>query len=313
MRTITLWLGLFLGVSSAVEIPVLKLDHNQPILVSIGTQQSTILEFPRKLNGLLGYGLSDGKESGNYHYAHPKDSRLLTLRCVKPGQEADIGVMLGNDLVLLHLKPSDQAPPAVRFIEAKRNGLQRARHLSAAVVKDKRLDYSTDKLLNLLKLARNERVFSAYLPHLYADAESRKAALTYSDDQTATVIQQLYRFPKEDAVVLLGEIENRMDYPIRIDPASFEVRVGKRVYPVAMVDAPERVPTSGKVAVHVIVKGDTEGNHANLSIKNDFRLVLSQYCRYEEPDPEWGGYIDASLFNESSPSTVVVTEEGGQK
>ncbi|MEN9021745.1 MAG: hypothetical protein ABF370_14700, partial [Verrucomicrobiales bacterium] len=85
------------------------------------------------------------------------------------------------------------------------------------------------------------------------------------------------------------------------------------VYPVVLVDSPEMVPASGKVAAHVIVKGDTEGNRANLSIKNDFRLVLSDYCRYEEPDPEWGGYIDTSLFAEPSPSAVVSQEEGGQK
>lgn len=44
-------------------------------------------------------------------------------------------------------------------------------------VKEKRLDYTSDKLFNLLKLARNERVFRAYLPHLYKDAESRQAEL----------------------------------------------------------------------------------------------------------------------------------------
>ena len=314
MRTITLWLALTLGVAEAAEIPVLKLDATQPVVVSIGTKQATILEFPRKVTGLLGYGLSNGTEPGSYHYAHPKDSRILSLRCVQPGREANIGVMLGKDLFLLHLKPSETAPPAIRFVDGKRQGQLRARKISATAIPDKRLDYSTDKLLNLLKLARNERVFSAYLPHLYKDAESRKAALSYDDGDTATVIRQLYRFPEEDAMVLLGEIHNRLDYPIRIDPASFEVRVGQRVYPVVLVDSPEMVPASGKVAAHVIVKGDTEGNRAHLSIKNDFRLALSDYCRYEEPDPEWGGYIDASLFAEPSPSAVVVSrEKGGQK
>ncbi len=292
MRTITLWLALTLGVADAAEIPVRKLDARQPVVVSIGTKQATILAFPRQVNGLLGYGLSNGTEPGSYHYAHPKDSRILSLRCVDPGKEANIGVVLGRDLFLLHLKPNEKAPPAIRFVEGKRQGQLKAHKISKSAIDAKRLDYSTDKLLNLLKLARNERVFSAYLPDLYKDAESRKAELTYDDDHTATVIRQLYRFPKEDAVVLLGEIHNRLDYPIRIDPASSEVRVGQRVYPVALVDAPEMVPASGKVAAHVIVKGDTEGNRANLSIKNEFRLVLSDYCRYEEPDPEWGGYID---------------------
>lgn len=315
MKRTLLCLTLSLSCSLAQEIPEVPLNRNHPIVVGIGTEHATILEFPSKITGLLGYGLSNGTEPGNYHYAHPKESHLLSLRNVRPSKEANISVLLGSELVSLRLLPNKDAPPTIRFLGADSSSWPKARKISAVGVKEKRLDYASDKLLNLLKLARNERVFRAYLPHLYKDAESRKAELAYDDENTATVIRQLHRFPKEDVLVLIGDIENRLGYPIQIDPASFEVRVSKRVYPVALVDAPEVVPAGASVPVHLIVKGDSEGNRANLSIKNDFRIILSDYCRYEEPDPQLTGYIDASLFGEVGPEQphTVVPREGGQK
>ncbi len=227
-------------------------------------------------------------------------------------REAKIGVLLGRDLVLLYLEPSDEAPAVIRFADLEKRRLGQARKISHSQVDGKKLDYSTEKLLHLLRLARNERVFQAYLPHLYDEVESRRVELTYDAGETASVIQQLYRFPKEDALVLLGEIQNRLSYPIRIDPGSFEVRVGERVYPVVLVDASENVPANGAIPVHVVIKGDTEGNRANLSIKNDFRLIPSAHCRYEKSE-EWAGYIDPSLFGDAdSPDIVTIDEKGGK-
>ena len=315
MKRILLCLTLSLSCSLAQKIPEVPLSRDHPIVVGIGTEHATILEFPSTITGLLGYGLSDGTEPGDYHYAHPKESHLLSLRNVRPGKEANVSVLLGRELVSLRLVPNKAAPQTIRFLDADASRGPKARRISAVGVKEKRLDYASDKLFNLLKLARNERVFRAYRPHLYKDAESRQAELIYDDENTATVIRQLHRFPKEDVLVLIGDIENRLDYPIQIDPASFEVRVSKRVYPVALVDAPEVVPAGASAPVHLIVKGDSEGNRANLSIKNDFRIILSDYCRYEEPDPQLTGYIDASLFGEVGPEQphTVVLKEGGQK
>lgn len=295
----------------ATEIPAIALSTREPIPISIGTTQATILQFPRKITGLLGYGLTEGKEPGSYHYAHPKDSKILSLRNLMPGKEADIGVLLGQDLFLFHLKPDAKAPTAIRFLDTKPRRAPKSRKVSAAKIEGQQLDYATEKLLQVLKLARNQHVFQAYLPQFYKDAESRQAELRYDDGKLASVIRQLHRFPKEDALVLLGEIENRLDYPIRIDPSSFEVRVGERVYPAVLVDAPESIPTKGKVAAHVLVKGDAEGNRAHLSIKNDFRLIVSDYHRYEEHD-DWGGYVDATLFGDPGPSlpeTVTVNNQ----
>ncbi len=309
-----LLLGMLLSCSMAVaeQISVMPLTMSEPIKIPVGTNQATILQFPRNVNGLLGYGLTDGTEPGTYHYTHPKNSNLLTLRNVMPGKEAKIGVLLGRDLVLLHLEPSDEAPAVIRLADLEKRQLRQARKISVSQVDGKKLDYSTEKLLQLLRLARNERVFQAYLPHLHDEVESRRVELTYDAGDTASVIRQLYRFPKEDALVLLGEIQNRLDYPIRIDPGSFEVRVAERVYPVVLVDASETVPANGAIPVHVVIKGDTEGNRANLSIKNDFRLIPSNHCRYEQME-EWAGYIDPSLFgNTDRPDVVTIDKKGGK-
>ena len=55
--------------------------------VLIGTKQATILEFPRKITGLLGEGLSDGTEPGA-----PGDvyTRLAYKKSVYVGEQTEL-------------------------------------------------------------------------------------------------------------------------------------------------------------------------------------------------------------------------------
>ncbi len=64
-----LLLGIVLSCSAAVgeQIPVVPLTMSEPIKITVGTDQATILQFPRNVNGLMGYGLTDGTGDLSLH------------------------------------------------------------------------------------------------------------------------------------------------------------------------------------------------------------------------------------------------------
>ena len=275
----------------------LTLNPDKPIKIAIGSRIATTLQFPRAVRGLFGYGLTTGKEVGTYHYDHPQGSRLITLRNLMPDKETFVTVLLGEeDLYVLHLKPSGSPPVAVQLREPHADQEQwLARPIDSEEVEARKLSHDTERLFNLLKLGKNERVFRAALPHLSRDAESRRVEFRHDDGEVATVVTQLHRFPKEDAVFLSARIENKTETNQQFDPASLQVKVGSRTYPAALVDSAAEIPAKGKIPLHVIIRGGTEGERAHLSIKNEFRLIMPAYApRTGDPSlaDGWGQVIE---------------------
>lgn len=317
--------------TGAIGQPVerLTLDPHKPVEIAVGPKTATTLQFPRPVQGIFGYGLTDGNAEGTYHYAHPDGSRLITLRNLMPGKETFVTILLGEgDLYVLHLKPSATPPVAVQLRErASNEERQLARPVDPEEAKSRRLEPDTARLFNLLKLGKNERVFRAALPHLYRNAESRTAGYRHDDGEIATVVTSLHRFPDEDAVFLGGHIENKGQTGYQFDPGSVQVKVGSRTYPVALVDSAEEIPAGGKILIHVIIRGGVEGERAHLSIKNEFRLLMPAYAEdIESPaltdalglvigPPGSGPRIDPALFGDSAnpETTVVNTKEKGSK
>ncbi len=267
------------ATANADPIEHLVLDPGKPVIIPIGMKTATTVQFPRRIQGIFGYGLTKGDVPGTYHYAHPNKSRLLTLRNLIPDKETFVSVLLGeDDLFVLHLKPSPDPPVTIHLRDPNELARQRqARQVEAEDLVARKLDPNTARLFNLLKLGKNERTFRIAVPHLYQNVESRKVEFRHDDDSVITVVTKLHRFPKEDAVFLNGHIENKTEEALQFAPGSLQVKVGKRIYPVALVDSASVLPPHGKIPLHVILRGGIEGERAHLSIKNEFRLVMPEY------------------------------------
>ena len=269
-------------VQSAIGKPVeyLTLDRDKPLAIPIGRKIATTLQFPRPIQGLFGYGLTKGDAPGTYHYALPDQSNVLVVRNLMQDKEAFVSVLLGkDDLFVLHLRPSPNPPVAVRLIDINElKEMVRARRVEAGELEERRLEPGTDRLFNLLKLGKNERVFRIAVPHLYKEVETRRVAFKHDDGKVETTVTKLHRFPEEDAVFLFAQIENKTESPQQFDPAALQVKVGSRTYPAALVDSVAQIPAGGKIPLQVIIRGGVEGERAHLSIKNEFRLIMPEYA-----------------------------------
>jgi hypothetical protein len=185
----------------------------------------TTVLFPRPVSGIVGYGLTNdpAAEEGWIQYAHPGDSGLVTLRVLKPElRVAYMTVLVGDDLYNFALanNPS-QAALSVKLTDGER-GLEQPptgqapvnaanaqttpaqpRELGKEDVANTRPVYHPEKLRTLLELAKEEPLLQASSPELYQGYEERKVTNISDYGDVVATVEEVHRFPVDDAIVLL--------------------------------------------------------------------------------------------------------------
>ncbi len=247
------------------------LDPNEPMEVAVGASSATTLIFPTEVDTIIGYGLTDGEAPGTFHYSHPEKSRLVVLRNIAPEKEAYMTVVSGESVFVFHLKSSDSPVLALKLLKQA----PQVKRIEPSAIPSRRLDYSIDGLLNLLKISRSEGALRPHLPKVYENVKSRydvKAKRFY--DEVHTIIHSIHRFPDNDTFVFAAELRNQTGQTLTYDVSKLRIRVGNREYAPTLADASGKVEGGGAARVFLVLTGNAEGNRSNLSIDNDFRLLL---------------------------------------
>jgi hypothetical protein len=70
-------------------------------------------------------------------------------------------------------------------------------------------------------------------------------------------------------------LRNKTDKEIRYQPQGFSLRVGERLYPQSISDASGTMPPKSDTPAYFAVTGTPSGGRNDVSVKNDFTVVLS--------------------------------------
>lgn len=89
-----------------------------------------------------------------------------------------------------------------------------------------------------------------------------------------SLAEELHRFSKEDAVVLEGTVQNESSKPLQFDGRAATVQVANEVHPIKLLVCLRPIPPGKTVPIDVVIQGDIDGGRANLSIENEFRIIL---------------------------------------
>jgi hypothetical protein len=259
----------------------------------------TTVLFPRPVSGIVGYGLTSdpASEEGSIQYAHPVDSGLVTLRVLKPDlRVAYMTVLTGDDLYNFALVNSPgQAALSVKLTEVSRlveqpeaGSIQLAsadvqatpspaHQITKEEVVNARPVYHPEKLRTLLELAKQAPLLQESSPELYKGYEERKVSNVSDYGEVVATVQEVHRFPADDAIVLFGEIQNKSVKPIAFDPSAITIGIGDRQYPSAFVDCAGRVEAEATIKVALVGQGDVDGSRAHLALRNTFRIQLPNF------------------------------------
>jgi hypothetical protein len=296
---VLLYSGVSIGYCGGdARVATVVMDSNGVTQIPVCSGYVTTLLFPRPVSGIVGYGLTSdpASEEGSIQYAHPGDSGLVTLRVLKPDlRVAYMTVLTGDDLYNFALVNSPgQAALSVKLTEGNRQVDQPepgSIQLAAAAqpvaspphqmtkedVVDARPVYHPEKLRTLLELAKEAPLLQESSPELYKGYEERKVSNVSDYGDVIATVEEVHRFPADDAIVLFGEIQNKSVRPITFDPASITIGIVDRQYPSAFVDCAAKVDTETAIRFAVVGQGDLDGSRAHLALRNAFRIQLPNF------------------------------------
>ena len=270
---------LLLSAASALAQPIQQawLDDRVAVTVPAATNRVTTISFPSPIDAIDGAGFTvDGKTPGRFQLAHAKGSAFFSVRALAPKAVGNLNVRWNEHTYVFELVESN-APVLSLIMEAPPTpddeGVGRAPEVSPL------------KLLSLLDKAKAFPLLKAQQPESVANVgfttyDGKPLASDFNDYQIQ--IEEAFRFNAEDTLVFRVAITNETDAPLIYQPDSFAIRAGNRLYPQSVSDADGTVPPKGRSIVYFAVTGTPDGGRNNLSLKNQFTVLVN---RLSPPPP----------------------------
>ena len=257
------------------------LVEDEIIEVSVGEKVATIVTFPAPVQSVLGYGItSDNDHTASFFFTTQEDMNLLSISALVETPEfkrmADtyMTVFVGDIPYVLHLVRSASPTVLLRLGDGNPKVID-PKEVTPSDVVARRLNQSHDKLLSLLRLARSYESFKA--TSWFENSRHKRLAAKTDYGNLVAEVTEVVTFPKDDAVVVFGTLQNKSASNKFYDPTGVHVKVGNRDYPAKIVDASGRADANSTVPVAVLIQGGATGERSFLSVDNDFRLVLPEF------------------------------------
>lgn len=266
-----------MGIVSAQTIATKVLTPGTPIKISLSPALTTTLLFPGPLSGTFGLGLvsqtsPQSASSGSVQIEHPDGSPIVVLHALNESAAVTMTILLDGKLYVFDLRSAPNPDVAVTLV--KDTAAPRATQVTPEEIKAARPKFDPELLVGFLRRAHNASLMRKLYPDLYQGYNARAADYTSDSGVVKTTVTQINRFSKEDAIVLEGTVENETAHPIEFDGRAATVQVANETHPVKLLDCLRPIPAGATVPIDVVLQGDIDGGRANLSIDNEFRIIL---------------------------------------
>ena len=270
-----------MGIVSAQTIATKVLTPGAPIKISLSPALTTTLLFPGPLSGTFGLGLVSQTTaqlagSGTVQIEHPDGSPVVVLHALNESAAVMMTILLDGKLYVFDLRSAPNPDVAVTLV--KDTAPPQATRVTPEEIKAARPKFDPELLVGFLRRAHNAALMRKLYPDLYEGYDTRAADYTSDSGVAKTTVTQIHRFSKEDAIVLEGTVENETAHPIEFDGRAATVQVANETHPVKLLDCLRPIPAGATVPIDVVLQGDIDGGRANLSIDNEFRIILPPIC-----------------------------------
>jgi hypothetical protein len=256
------------------------LDDHVVVSVPVATNRVTTINFPGPIEAIDGAGFTvDGKTPGQFQLAHAQGSAFLSVRAFSSKAGGNLNVRWNGHTYVFEFTVSD--PPILSLnMEAlptpEEEGVGQAP------------DVSPLKLLSLLDKAKAFPLLKTQQPESVADVgfttyDGKPLVSDFNDYQIQ--IEEAFHFNTEDTLVFRVAITNETDAPLIYQPDSFTLRAGNRLYPQSISDASGTVSPKSQNIVYFAVTGTPDGGRNNLSLKNQFTVLVNRLSLPPPPLP----------------------------
>lgn len=273
---------LSLGAATALGAQTIRefvLDPQQAVDLPVSREVTTVV-FPGPITAVAGADMLIERgteavevEEGTplrFHVTHALGANFLLVRGLQVGAAARLVVIFEGSAYVTELRSvaTDSVASAI-FNHAT---------APAAVRVDGPPDpvrFSPRIGLSLLDRARAFPVLSRTLPRAVEGvtlrAQNRKVTLP----DIEITVQEVYRFPREDAVVFLLGLKNTTDGVLDLAPSTFAARVAQERFEQSIANGPRTLGPGESADAEFAVVGLPDGTRNDLSADNAFTILIN--------------------------------------
>jgi hypothetical protein len=255
----------------------LPLDEQTVYTIPVSVNRVTTISFPGPISAIdAAQVTTDTRRTAAFQIAHTKGSSFFSVRALGKKTVTNVNVRWNKKTYVLELVESDNPLLSVIF---------QYQPDSAGVIPP--APVTPSRLLALLDKAKAYPLLLAYHPEAVAQVEYRsyekEQRIVDCKDYTIQIMEA-FRFNPEDTLIFRVVLKNKTDKALRFAPNGFSLRVGERTYPQSISDASGVIPPNGEVPAYFAVTGTPNGGHNEISLKNDFFVILE--AKPAEPPAE---------------------------
>ena len=238
--------------------------------IPISPDAPTTLMFPSTLTAIEAANVSISPETpAPVLLAYTPGRAFFSVRALQPLAKAAVNVVFKNRTYVLHFAAGAEPYGSVTFYEDELAGR------SAALARR----VTPEVLLSLLDRAKGFALVGGQYPEAVQQIEhATPGSVTFYRD-FQVMIEEVFRFDPEDTLVFRLRFENTGDKEVIYQPQRLATRIGANVYYASIADASGIIPPNARTTGFFAITGTPRGGRANLSVKNNFSVIVSRIER----------------------------------
>jgi len=252
------------------------LDEQTVYVIPVSTNRVTTISFPGPISAMDAAQVTiDPQKPAAFLLSHTKGSSFFSVRAEGRKAATNVNIRWNNKTYVIELVESGEPLLSVTFQISPDNSAL----APAAPV-------TPERLLALLDKAKAYPLLKAYHSETVAQVEYRnfeKEPRILDCTNYAVKVLEVFRFDPEDTLIFRVGVTNKTSDELRYAPNGFSLRVGERTYPQSISDASGVVPPHVETPAYFAVTGTPNGGRNDMSIKNDFFVILDAHTI--EPAP----------------------------
>lgn len=274
--------GIFLAVASALSAQTIRnlaLDAQQVVDLPVSREITTVM-FPGPLMAVAGADMliDNGREVSEveegtpvrFHVTHAPGSNFILVQSVQPDATGRLTAIFDGAAYVIQLRTV--AADSVASVIFGKGAIATAKRVDAP---PEPVKFSPRIGLSLLDRARAYPVLAKSLPKAVEGVTLRAQNLKISLPDVEITVQEVYRFPKEDAVVFLLRLRNPTDRTVDLAPSTFAARVAQERFEQSIANGPRSLEPGASADAEFAIVGLPDGNRNDLSADSAFTILVN--------------------------------------
>lgn len=275
--------GLFVAAWSALAAQTISdypLDPHKVTDLPV-SREVTAVTLPGPITAIAGADMliDDGRGAAldvdesaplRFQISHAKGANFFLVQSLQPDASGTLTVIFNGAAYVIQLRTVATGPVASAIFKAPAPVIAAKLDRAPEPVK-----FSSRIALSLLDRARAYPVLAKSLPKTIEGVTRRASPRRVDLPDVEIVVQEIYRFAKEDAVVFLLSVRNKTDRVLDVDPASFAARVANERFEQSIANGPRTLAPGESADAEFAVVGMPDGTRNDLSADNAFTVLVN--------------------------------------